>query len=170
MREHTSRGGRAARSLLAALMAVIIGVLGAVAVYDTSVQPGAAVVRALLGRRPLVLPPADFVQVARTVTERRVPIAAAGAPLAHLDIYAPDATGGQPRPVILWVHGGGFISSSAGTVRDCVILLAHAGYLVASLDYALAPGARYPVPVRQGNAALRFLPANAGRFGGDPAR
>ncbi len=68
------------------------------------------------------------------------------------------------------VHGGGFISSSAATVRDYAILLAHAGYTVASLDYSLAPGLRYPVPVRRGNAALRYLHANAARFGGDPAR
>lgn len=70
----------------------------------------------------------------------------------------------------MWVHGGGFISSSPATVGDYAILLAHAGYTVASLDYSLAPGSRYPVPVRQGNAALRYLRANAGRFGGDPAR
>jgi acetyl esterase/lipase len=97
-------------------------------------------------------------------------LAAPDAPAAHLDIYTPDGRGGQPRPVILWVHGGGFISSSAATVTDYAILLAQAGYTVASLDYSLAPGARYPVPVRQGNAALRFLRASAGRFGGDPAR
>ena len=70
----------------------------------------------------------------------------------------------------MWIHGGGFISSSAATVADYAILLAHAGYVVASLDYSLAPGAHYPVPVRQGNAALGYLAANAGRFGGDPAR
>jgi len=117
-----------------------------------------------------VTPPAGFGRVARTVTEQRVPIPASGAPAAHLDIYTPHTTAGEPRAVILWVHGGGFISSSAATVGDYAILLAHAGYTVASLDYSLAPGARYPVPVRQGSAALRYLRANAGRFGGDPAR
>jgi acetyl esterase/lipase len=49
-------------------------------------------------------------------------------------------------------------------------MLAHAGYTVASLGYSLAPGSEYPVPVQQGNAALRYLRANAARFGGDPAR
>ncbi len=103
--------------------------------------------RRLFERGPLVIPPTDFGQIARTVTERRVPIAVADAPTAHLDIYTPDAASSEPRPVILWVHGGGFISSSAGTVGDNAILLAHAGYTVASLDYSLAPGARYPVPI-----------------------
>ena len=138
--------------------------------YYTSLQPGAAIVAAVFNQNALVIPPPDFGQVARAVTERRVPVPAPDAPVAHLDIYTPDAPGAKPRPVILWVHGGGFISSSAATVADYAILLAHAGYTVASLDYSLAPGARYPVPVRQGNAALGYLRANAARFGGDPDR
>jgi acetyl esterase/lipase len=150
--------------------AVLVGVAGAIVLYQTSVQPGAAIVAAVFERGRLVTPPAGFAQIARTVTDQRVPVPTPGAPTAYLDIYTPDGGGGQPRPVILWIHGGGFISSSAATVADYAILLAHAGYTVASLDYSLAPGSRYPVPVRQGNAALRFLRANAGRFGGDPAR
>ncbi len=169
-RRDRGRGGRAGRRLLAGLLAVLTGVIAAIVLYLTSLQPGAALTRAIFDRNALVTPPPGFSQLERTVTERRVPIPAAGAPTAYLDIFTPDAGGGPPRPVILWVHGGGFISSSAATVRDYTVLLAHAGYTVASLDYSLAPGSRYPVPVRQGNAALRFLRTNAERFGGDPAR
>jgi acetyl esterase/lipase len=158
------------RLAVGAVAAVLAGVLGAFALYGTSVQPGAALVRSVFEKGALVTPPAGFAQIARTVAERRVPVPTPGAPTAYLDIYTPAATGGGPRPVILWIHGGGFISGSPATVADYAILLAHAGYTVASLGYSLAPGARYPVPVRQGNAALRFLRANAGRFGGDPAR
>ena len=158
------------RLTLGVITAVLADVLGATALYNTSVQPGAALVKSMFESGPLVKPPAGFGQIARTVTEQRVPIPNRGAPTAYLDIYTPDAAGGQPRPVILWVHGGGFISSSPATVADYTILLAHAGYTVTSLDYSLAPGARYPVPVRQGNAALRYLRAYAGRFGGDPGR
>jgi acetyl esterase/lipase len=158
------------RLALGAVTAVLAGVLAAFVLYGTSLQPGAALVRSVFEKNALVKPPTGFAQIARTVTEHRVPIPTAGAPMAYLDIYTPAATGGGSRPVILWIHGGGFISSSPATVADYAILLAHAGYTVASLGYSLAPGARYPVPVRQGNAALRFLRANAGRFGGDPAR
>jgi acetyl esterase/lipase len=165
-----TRGGRVIRRLLAALLAVLIGVLGALVLYQTSVQPGAALVKAVFERAPEVTPPAGFSRIAGTVTEHRVPVPVPDAPTAHLDIYTPATTGGHPRPVILWIHGGGFISSSSATVRDYAILVAHAGYTFASLDYSLAPGARYPVPVRQANAALRYLHAHAGRFGGDPAR
>jgi acetyl esterase/lipase len=165
-----TRGRRAGRRLLAAVLAVVTGAIAALALYYTSLQPGAALVTAVFDQNALVKPPPGFRAVARSVTERRVRVLAPDAPTAHLDIYTPDGGTGQPRPVILWVHGGGFISSSAATVADYAILLAHAGYTVASLGYSLAPGARYPVPVRQGNAALRYLRAHAGRLGGDPDR
>ena len=150
--------------------ALLAGAAGAVVLYQTSVQPGAAIVKAVFERGPLVTPPAGFEQIARTVKEQSVTVPVPGAPTAYLDIYTPDSAGGGPRPVVLWIHGGGFISSSAATVADYTILLAHAGYTVASLDYSLAPGVAYPAPVRQGNAALRYLRANAARFGGDPER
>jgi acetyl esterase/lipase len=165
-----SWGRRARRRLLAAVLAVLTGVIGAVALYYLSVQPGAALVAAVFKGNALVKPPPGFGAIEATVTERRVAVPVPGAPPAYLDIYTPDGAGGAPRPVILWVHGGGFIAGSVSTVSDYTILLAHAGYTVASLDYSLAPGSRYPVPVRQGNAALRYLRTNAGRFGGDPAR
>jgi acetyl esterase/lipase len=165
-----SRRRRAGRRLLGAALAVLAGLAGGVVLYQTSVQPGAAIVKAVFERRPEVTPPAGFSAIARTVAEQRVPIPTPDAPVARLDIFSPNALPGRPLPVIVWIHGGGFISSSAATVADYAILLAHAGYVVASLDYSLAPGARYPVPVRQGNAALRYLAVNAGRFGGDPAR
>jgi acetyl esterase/lipase len=157
-------------ALVAALLAVLTGVIGAIVLYYVSVQPGAALVAAVFKGNVLVRPPTGFGAIARTVTEQRVAIPVPGAPPAYLDIYTPDGAGGKPRPVILWVHGGGFVAGSAATVADYTILLAHAGYTVASLDYSLAPGSRYPVPVRQGNAALRYLRGNAGKFGGDPAR
>ena len=171
MSAHWRPARRSALRVAAGVVAaVLVGVAGAVVLYQTSVQPGAAIVKAVFERGPLVKPPTGFARIAPTVREQRVSVPAPGAPAAYLDIYTPDGAGGAPRPVILWVHGGGFISSSPETVADYAILLAHAGYTVASLGYSLAPAVRYPVPVRQGNAALAFLRANAARFGGDPAR
>jgi acetyl esterase/lipase len=72
--------------------------------------------------------------------------------------------------VILWVHGGGFVANTAAQFRDWFILLAARGYVVAGLDYSLAPQTRYPAPVRQANAALAWLGQHAARFGGDPDR
>jgi hypothetical protein len=136
------------RVIAGLVTAVLVGMAAAAILYQTSVQPGAAIAKAVFQQGQLVTPPAGFATIARTVTEQRVSVSVPGAPTAYLDIYTPDGAATKPRPVILWVHGGGFISSSAATVADYTILLAHAGYTVASLDYSLAPGTRYPAPVR----------------------
>jgi acetyl esterase/lipase len=156
------------RRALAAIGAIAFGAAIAFATYGLSVQPGAAIVKAVFETGAEVTPPSGFAGVASTVTETKgVPIRATGAPDASIDVYAPQSA--SALPVVLWIHGGGFISSSADTVRDYAILLANAGYVVASLDYSLAPGARYPTPIVQGNAALAYLAANADDFGGDPS-
>ncbi len=154
------------RFLIRALVAVVAGVATAFIVYQTSVQPGAALVRAVFQGGPQVVPPAGFAATEQTVTEVRVPIHAADAPAAAIDVYRPRASSARPRPVILWIHGGGFLANSAADFRDWGILLAHQGYVVALLDYSLAPETHYPGPVRQGNAALAYLEQNAARYAG----
>src|ERR1700760_4053041 len=67
--------------------AVLAGVAGAVILYQTSVQPGAAIVKSVFERGALVTPPAGFAQVARMVREQRVAVPTPGAPTAYLDIY-----------------------------------------------------------------------------------
>jgi len=48
--------------------------------------------------------------------------------------------------------------------------LASEGFVVASVEYRLAAEAAFPAPVQDIRAALRFLKANAARYGVDPAR
>jgi acetyl esterase/lipase len=110
----------------------------------------------------------DFASVAAGVRPvERVAVEVPDAPISHIDVYRPVHSTSAALPMILWVHGGGFISSSAETVADYAILLAASGYVVASLDYTLAPEAHHPVPVRQASAALAYLQDNASAWGGD---
>jgi acetyl esterase/lipase len=159
------------RRVLLAVLAVLVGAGAGAGLYQVSLQPGAALIRAVFEAGAEVTPPSGFADVAADVTEtHRIVVSAPGAPVAHLDVYAPRAASADPRPMILWIHGGGFISSSADTVKDYAILLAQRGYVVGNLDYTLAPSARYPVPVVQADAALRVLSGQAPRFNGDPAK
>jgi acetyl esterase/lipase len=92
-----------------------------------------------------------------------------GEPAAKLDLFVPEHAAG-PLPVVVWVHGGGFIGGTRSDLAGYLQVLAHRGYAVAAIDYTLAPEARYPTPVRQTNAALAWIGDNAARFGIDPAR
>ncbi|MEF2979284.1 alpha/beta hydrolase [Subtercola sp. YIM 133946] len=152
-------------------LAIVLGAAAAAGLYQVSVQPGAAIVKAVFEAGSEVTPPADYESIAQTVTETRGVVITAptpGTPDSTLNLYAPSIphTG---LPVVLWIHGGGFISSSADTVKQYVTMLAAQGYVVANLDYSLAPDARYPVALEQANAALSYLGTHATDFGADPS-
>jgi acetyl esterase/lipase len=160
------------RRWLLRVVVVLVVVAGLpYAVDRASVKPAAALVKLAFEQGPLVKPGPGFAAVrARVAVERDITIPVAGAPSAVLDVYTPKQATAKARPIVLWVHGGGFISGDRRQVADYTTMLADQGFTVASLEYSLAPGRRYPVPVRQGTAALTYLAANAARFGGDPAR
>lgn len=165
-----SRAVRALRRVAFAALAVAIGSGIGLVTYQIDVEPGAAIVKAVFESGTEVRPPADFSSREQMVIKNgEIPLAGDGGAPATMDIFTPTAAG-PPHPMILWLHGGGFISSSPDTVRDYTVLLASDGYVVASLDYSLAPGARHPTPVIQANAALVHLQQHAGEYGGDPAR
>lgn len=88
---------------------------------------------------------------------------------ATLDLFLP-ADGDDPFPVLVWVHGGAWISGSKDYIANYLRLIAAEGYAVVGINYSIAPGAQYPTPVRQTNAALAYLTANAADLGIDPSR
>jgi acetyl esterase/lipase len=93
-------------------------------------------------------------------------------PDATLDLYLPPPATGPtaPLPVVVWIHGGGFVSGRKEDIGNYARILAGRGFAVASIDYTLAPTARWPGPTRQANAALRWLRVQAPALGIDPER
>lgn len=79
-------------------------------------------------------------------------------PKALLDIYYPkDLQEGQKLPLIVWIHGGAFISGHKEDIRNYLKILASHGFVVAAPEYTYAPEAQYPTPIRQTLQALEFL-------------
>ena len=171
MRTHENVARPLARRTAKAVAAILAGALLAAVTYNTRVEPGALLVKSVFEAGREVTPPSDYASIAATVREHP-PVAVRGekSPEAHLVVVTPRPSSGGPYPIVLWVHGGGFISSSAATVKDYAVILAHRGFVVADLDYTIAPAARHPVPVRQGSAALAFLRRHGARYGGDPTK
>jgi len=87
-----------------------------------------------------------------------------------LDIYtANDAI--APQPVLLWVHGGGYVGGDKSCIKSWAhVIAAELKIAVASVNYCLAPDQHYPGPIVQVGEALRFLTDNATRFNLDPTR
>ena len=76
------------------------------------------------------------------------------------------ATG--PGPVLLWLHGGGFIGGAAADIDHvCSRLARPAGLTVVSLNYRLAPEHPYPAALLDTCDALRWLADHGAAIGGD---
>jgi acetyl esterase/lipase len=89
-----------------------------------------------------------------------------------LDLYAPVRDDGcDPIPIVVYLHGGGFVTGDKGNrIDDKVELFTGQGWAFASVNYRLAPDAQYPGPEEDVAAALDWLRDHAGEFGGDPDR
>lgn len=97
----------------------------------------------------------------------------------YLNVTAPAggaAAGGRGRPVMVWFHGGGFFSGSGDAYRP-ERLAARGGVVVVTVNYRLGVFGLFGHPELGGapgfaladqRAALRWVRANAARFGADP--
>lgn len=87
----------------------------------------------------------------------------------RLDVYRPIDRRG-PRPVVLYVHGGGFRILSKDTHWLMGLAFARRGYVVFNIDYRLAPAHPFPAALRDVAAAYRWALEHAAQWGGDPTR
>jgi acetyl esterase len=100
------------------------------------------------------------------VEERTMP--GPGGPL-RLRVYTPPGQG--PFPLLVFLHGSGFVLCSLDTHDGiCRNLCAGAGCVVASVDYRLAPEHRFPAATEDCLAATRWCAEHAAALGADPAR
>lgn len=91
-------------------------------------------------------------------------------PSQKLDVYLPDE-GEGPFPVIIAVHGGAFMGGDKGDIQVIPMLEGlERGYAVVSINYRLSHEAKFPALVHDAKAAVRWVRANAQRFGFDPER
>lgn len=92
-------------------------------------------------------------------------------PLHKLDIYT--TAGDEGRPVLLFVHGGGFVrgdKDGAFYPDNIPLWAAMEGMVGVTINYRLAPDHPWPAGAEDLGAAIRWVRANIGRYGGDPAR
>ena len=79
-----------------------------------------------------------------------------------LDLYA--AKGDAALPLIIYAHGGYYVGDDKADFGYYCQTLASRGYVVANINYMLAPEGRYPTQMLQVNEAIRFLLAHAEEY------
>ncbi|MGK8524859.1 carboxylesterase/lipase family protein [Nocardia asteroides] len=99
-----------------------------------------------------------------------------------IDVYAPDRVPDRPRPVMVFFHGGGYVTGSNTQYDAPTRMVADGDVVVAVPNYRLGPfgflslpelaaesgGSTGTVGIQDQQAALRWVRDNAHVFGGDP--
>ena len=100
-------------------------------------------------------------------------IYATQSPSQRLDLYLPK--GVVKPPLVVWTHGGGFVFGDEDGMRfdeeaRLLEVFIKNGIAVASVNYRLAQESPYPAAGVDTKRAIRFLRANASKYGYDPKR
>lgn len=87
-----------------------------------------------------------------------------------LDLLHPADSISKPRPLVLFVHGGGWSRGNRSMGEDFLPLFAGGGAVAGTLSYRLAGEAPYPAALQDVAAAVAWIRANADPLGVDPNR
>ena len=86
-----------------------------------------------------------------------------------LDIYLPDVSVGS-MPVLIFIHGGYWALGTKDRMGFMAPSITRLPAIYVSIGYRLTPEARFPQPVDDCRAALKWVYDNIGQHGGDPER
>ena len=101
-----------------------------------------------------------------TSVDREIPGAAGNLPAR---VYTPDGAG--PFPVVVYFHGGGWVIGDKQVYDGGARAISkHAQAVVVSVDYRLAPEAKFPAAWDDALAAYKWVAGNAASINGDPKR
>jgi acetyl esterase len=101
-----------------------------------------------------------------TIEDRTIPGPEGDIPIR---IYTPDTS--EPRPALVYFHGGGWVVCNLDT-HDvmCRAIANRAGAVVVSVDYRLAPEHKFPAAVTDCYAATSWVAQHAAELGVDRSR
>jgi len=129
-------------------------------------QPGPkAAVEKVMAERGL-----DGPEPVGSVEDLEIPDGAGGT--QRLRVYKPVDAGTAPLPVIMWIHGGGWVLFDIDDHYDasCRGLTNKTGAIVVTPDYRRAPEAVFPASHDDVLTAWHYVRQNAASFGGDASR
>lgn len=105
------------------------------------------------------------------IIQRDIEYGRAGDRPLKLDLVRPKQPKADRLPVVVMIHGGGWQRGDKSRALNGVAILAARGdYVGVAVGYRLSGEAKWPAQIHDCKAAIRWLRANAGKFGIDPDR
>jgi len=120
---------------------------------------------------PQVAPSSGLQQGAeKTSIEENVVYAKVNGTDLHLDIFEPADIGTRPRPAVILIHGGAWMSFDKSTMHGMGNFLSRSGFVAFAVDYRLFKGTenRWPAQLDDVQRAVRWIRANAPKYRVDP--
>lgn len=88
-------------------------------------------------------------------------------PCQLLDVYRPRDAEGETLPVIVSVHGGGWVYGDKERYQWYCMSLAQHGFAVVNYTYRLAPEHQFPASMQDTSAVFEWVLAHAQKYGFD---
>lgn len=89
-----------------------------------------------------------------------------GDPAQKLDLYLPEQPSDHALPIVVWIHGGGWMG---GSKAGCpAVHFVSDGYAAASVEYRFSQKAVFPAQIQDCQAAIRWIRANSKKYNIDP--
>ena len=86
-------------------------------------------------------------------------------------VYKPKNMGNGPLPVLVYIHGGGWVIASIQAYDSSARALSNAaGAMVVSVGYRYAPEHKFPAAHEDSYAATQWIMKNISGWGGDPKK
>lgn len=85
-----------------------------------------------------------------------------------LDIIKKSETKNKKLPVIVFIHGGGWISGNKESGIPKLLPFVEKGYFCVSISYRLSNEAPFPAQIEDCKCAIRFLKGNSEKYNIDP--
>lgn len=124
-----------------------------------SPKPGAFLIKQLFDRPYGITNPSHYDAVVDRVTVVKDLTYQSVRERNQYDVYLPtDLADGEKLPVVLWMHGGGFVGGHKSQMLEfATYLVAEARVAFIAFNYALAPHEKYPSQLEQLNEAVKHV-------------
>jgi acetyl esterase len=85
----------------------------------------------------------------------------------RLDVYQPEAKASGSSPILIFLHGGGFVRGDKEDVSNVGIYFARHGILTLTPNYRFAPKNRWPSGAEDIGGVINWIRRNGDKFGGN---